>query len=73
MADKKGKSSKAGRDKVKCGAYRLHQEREKHKVIKIARSNGLKAALAYAADKGILAYAQKRLANYQRKEARHAS
>lgn len=67
MPSEKKKSSKAGRYKDKCNVYRLHQLREKHKIIKIAKSSGVKAALAYATQKGILAFAQKRLANYQRK------
>ena len=70
MPEKK-KSQKAGRDKVKCASYRAHQTREKHKIVKVRKSSGEKAALKYATDKGLLAFAQKRLANMKPKEHRH--
>lgn len=60
------KSQKMGRNKDKCHAYRTAQLREKHKVIKVAKSSGVTAALKYATERGILAFAQKRLANYKR-------
>ena len=69
MPEKK-KSQKAGRDKVKCAAYRAHQTREKHKIRNIAKSSGEKAALKYATAKGLLGFAQKRVATiiHARKE-----
>lgn len=67
---KNGGNKRIGRDKVKCNIYRLHQTREKHKIIKIARSNGLEAALKYAKEHNVLAFAQTRL--HQFKESRHA-
>lgn len=62
-----GKGKKLGRDKRKCATYRANKEREKHKIIKIARSNGIKAAMKYAAEKGITPWAMTRLKNYTRK------
>lgn len=72
MPEKK-KSQKAGRDKVKCGAYRLHQTREKHKIVKVRKSSGEKAALKYATDKGLLAFAQKRLVGMKKKDHRNGT
>lgn len=72
MSEKK-KSQKAGTQKDKCARYRLAKTREKHKIVRIRKSNGEKAALAYAAEHGLLAYAQKRLASMGRKEHRHES
>lgn len=62
-----GKNKKLGRDKHKCSAYRAEHLREKHKIIKIARSNGVKTAMKYAGEKGITAWALTRLKNYARK------
>jgi len=71
MPEKK-KSQKMGRDKDKCAAYRLNKTREKHKIVRIRKSNGEKAALKYASDHGLLPFALKRLAPYARtKENQH--
>lgn len=70
MPEKK-KSQKAGRDKVKCKVYRDHQTREKHKIVRVRKSSGEKAALKYATDKGLLGYAQKRLAGMKKKDHRN--
>lgn len=55
------KNRKLGRDKVKCAAYRASRTREKRKIVKVARSNGLDQALAYAHDKGLTTFARDRL------------
>jgi hypothetical protein len=39
-------SKKHGRDKAKCQAYRQHNQREKNKIKRILKSNGL----TYATD-----------------------
>lgn len=67
------KSKKMGRNTEKCKRYRLNSEREKHKIIKIAKSSGVKRALEYAVEKGILAFAQRRLANYKVVKNAHGS
>ena len=48
MAGEKKKSKKAGRNTKKCQRYKINHTREKYKIVKIARSNGVKYALAYA-------------------------
>lgn len=65
MADKK-KAVKAGRSgkKPKVAKYKLNHVREKNKVVKIAKSNGYKHALAYAATKMITSWAKTRLAGF---------
>ena len=67
MADavkgKKGKGGrkKLGRDVKKCGLYKTRQFREKNKTVRVAKSNGLKAALEYAGKHGLISWAEKRL------------
>ena len=43
-----GGAKKHGRDTDKCRKYKDHHIREKHKIVKIARSNGVKWAMEYA-------------------------
>lgn len=53
---KSGGLRKHGRNKIKCERYRREQRREKNKIRRILRSNGLQAARAYAARYGLQAY-----------------
>ena len=41
-------SKKHGRDKAKCLAYRQHNQREKNKIKRIIKSNGLDYATEWA-------------------------
>ena len=61
MAGEKKKSKKAGKNAKKCQRYRANNTREKHKITKIARSNGVKWALKYAADHALSSWAKIRL------------
>ncbi len=38
--------------------YNLNRRRDKNKIIKVAKSNGEKAARQYAADRGLLMWAK---------------
>ena len=51
MAAKQGGAGtkKHGRDKVKCAAYRTHQQREKNKIKRVLQSNGYEYAKTWAA------------------------
>ena len=61
MAGEKKKSKKAGRNTKKCQRYKINHTREKHKIVKIARSNGIKHSLAYANQHMLSAWAKVRL------------
>ena len=65
MAQKQGKgggSKKIGRNKTKCERYRREFRREKSKLSKIARSNGLQAALTYGQKYSVLSFAHRAVA-----------
>lgn len=53
---KKGKGAKAGKNKVKCAAYRNLHTREKNKLARIRRSNGYNHAVAYATKHGLIGW-----------------
>ena len=38
--------------------YNLNRQRDKNKIIRVARSNGAEAARQYAADRGLLMWAK---------------
>jgi hypothetical protein len=50
---------KFGRDNVKCAAYRAHQQREKNKLPRILRSNGIEYAMEWAKKNGVIALLNK--------------
>jgi hypothetical protein len=47
------KNRKLGRDAKKCGEYRTMHRRERNKLKKIVRSNGLEFAKAWALERGV--------------------
>lgn len=50
---KSGGKRKYGRNLGKCKSYRDHQTREKHKIKRILRSNGLAYAQAWARERHV--------------------
>jgi hypothetical protein len=50
-----GGTRKYGRNVAKCKLYRDHHIREKHKLKRVLRSNGYKAAVIYAQLHGLTA------------------
>lgn len=56
------KNRKYGRGIKKARAYRENHARAKNKIVKIARSSGIKEALEYADNKLLSTWAKKRLA-----------
>lgn len=57
MAGPGKKGRKFGRNADKCKRYKAGQRRERHKLKKIVKSNGVVAARAYASKHGLSAEA----------------
>lgn len=57
----KGGRRKIGRSLKKCAMYRINRTREKHKVVRIAKSSGHPEALIYAHRHGLMTWAETRL------------
>lgn len=55
----KKKSEKAGRNDTKCKKYRVNKTREKNKVKRVLKSEGVKAAETYADKNGVWSYLRK--------------
>lgn len=77
MADKKGKKGggarKIGRAKIKCARYQASKTRERNKTVRVARSSGKHAALAYAEKFNLRTWAVERLRAFERKRKRDAN
>jgi hypothetical protein len=54
-----GGERKHGRNKVKCERYRMLKVREKNKVKRVLRSEGMEAALAYGKKYGVKVFGVK--------------
>jgi hypothetical protein len=53
------KGRKIGRNIVKCAAYKLKHVRERNKLKRIVRSNGLEFAQDWAGSRGVLGLVNK--------------
>lgn len=60
-------TKKYGRNKIRCVRYKLHKTREKHKIVRVAKSSGREAALEYATKHELLGWGINRLKNIKDK------